>query len=252
MSRITQQNNHATSLPPFTPAIDRLVLRYGLVVAGVYGRIRRYCFDGGCCWASQGRIAKDLRLTRRAVNEAVAVLVKDGELIQHGRPGQKAAYTLPEPVTEAHKSEVIEESQPVTQAHRLNDKPVTPAHRFTAPLIDKGLIDKIPSSPDGEEQRVSPKTPDAVRVFRKITGRNPVKAWYSKLDRIVGSDPDDLEFWERVVFAYVGLGWNKTNTKTMLEFYERREIPNVKGKRKKRGEPAGFAGIRAAQAERTQ
>jgi hypothetical protein len=31
-----------------------------------------------------------------------------------------------------------------------------------------------------------------------------------------------------VVKYYIGLGWSKTNVVTMIEFYERREIPNKK------------------------
>jgi hypothetical protein len=71
-----------------------------------------------------------------------------------------------------------------------------------------------------------PETPPAVKVFRSAAHRYPPKSWYGNIDKAVGRDPPDLEFWHDVVKTYVGLGWNPTNVVNMLEFFEKREIPS--------------------------
>jgi len=75
--------------------------------------------------------------------------------------------------------------------------------------------------------------PEAVKVFRANAHCYPPKAWFPKIAETVGEKPADLEFWGQVVFAYVGLGWNRNNAKNMLDYYEKREIPEVKGQRAK-------------------
>lgn len=92
-----------------------------------------------------------------------------------------------------------------------------------------------PSPPEQPKPKAKKKTPtpEAVKVFRENAHRYPPKAWYSKIAEAVGDDPTDLEFWGRVVLAYVGLGWNPGNVKNMLEFYGRQEIPTTKGQQGK-------------------
>jgi hypothetical protein len=113
-----------------------------------------------------------------------------------------------------------------------------------------------PSEPEKSEKRgktrkTTKPTPQAVKVFRANAHRYPAKAWYGDIEATVGESEDGLEFWGSVIKAWVGLGWNPTNVKGMLEFYERREIPpgNGAGRRKTppgaAPEPAGFAAIRA-------
>ena len=82
--------------------------------------------------------------------------------------------------------------------------------------------------------------PPGVRVFRENAHRYPSKSWYQDIDTTVGDDPGQLDFWGKVVHAYVGMGWNPTNVKVMLEFFRRGEIPGEQS----RNEPAGYEGIR--------
>ena len=84
-----------------------------------------------------------------------------------------------------------------------------------------------PKSP--KPKRTSNPPPEAVKVFRANAHRYPAKAWYEDVDQAVGDDQANLDFWGQVVKAWVGLGWNPTNVKGMLEFFKRREIPAVKG-----------------------
>jgi len=55
------------------------------------------------------------------------------------------------------------------------------------------------------------------------------------VEQAVGDDQADLDLWGNIVKAWVGLGWNPTNVKGMLEFYGRREIPAAKGGNGKSG-----------------
>lgn len=65
----------------YTPVIDELVGRYGIMAAAVFGRVWRYCQMGkGICDASQDRIAADLYTTRKTVNPLLTLLVKEGYL----------------------------------------------------------------------------------------------------------------------------------------------------------------------------
>jgi len=84
------------------------------------------------------------------------------------------------------------------------------------------------SSSVRERKKHTPKIPPAVRVFHENAHRFPAKSWYSDIARIVGEAPDALEFWGKVVKAWVGIGWKPTNVMGMLEFYERHEIPSGK------------------------
>ena len=98
-----------------------------------------------------------------------------------------------------------------------NPEPETPKESSPAP----------PESP--KQKRASKGVPVAVKVFRANACRYPAKAWYDDVDEAVGDNQADLDFWGNVVKAWVGLGWNPTNVRGMLEFYGRREIPTVRG-----------------------
>jgi hypothetical protein len=64
-----------------------------------------------------------------------------------------------------------------------------------------------------------------VLAFRRAAHRYPPKSWYADVDRIVGREEADLQFWEGVVKEWVGHGWNPTNVSGMLECYQRRQLP---------------------------
>jgi len=109
-----------------------------------------------------------------------------------------------------------------------------------------------PRQPRQRRQRRRSKTPPppAAQVYRSVAHLYPAKSWYATLDQVIGCEQVDLDFWREVVHAYIGLGWNKRNVKTMLEYYQRREIPVLRSQRNNSwrqpqgNEPAGFAAIR--------
>ena len=65
----------------FTPLIDAMVRKYGLVTAAVFGRVWRYCqLDNAVCSASLETIAAELGLNRRTIMRHIDILVRDGFL----------------------------------------------------------------------------------------------------------------------------------------------------------------------------
>ena len=77
-------------------------------------------------------------------------------------------------------------------------------------------------------KKLDPK-PAGAHIYREHAHLWPVKSWWPKLDAAVGDDPTRLELWGKVVEAWVGLGWNPRNIKTMLEYFDRGEIPATNG-----------------------
>jgi len=66
----------------FTPAPDMFLEKYGVYVALVFGRIRRYCeMQEGICKASQQSIADWLGITRWTVSRGLKKLIEDGYII---------------------------------------------------------------------------------------------------------------------------------------------------------------------------
>ncbi len=65
----------------FTPVIDAILDQHGAITALVFGKVWRYCqMSDGVCTASQKRIADELGIARKTVNESIDALVTNGYL----------------------------------------------------------------------------------------------------------------------------------------------------------------------------
>lgn len=82
-----------------------------------------------------------------------------------------------------------------------------------------------PDKPAVRKREPKPEPPAAVKAYREIARRYPDQSQYEIIDQAVGRDPPALDFWRKVVTAYIGCGWNKLNITTMIEFFKRHEIP---------------------------
>src|SRR3990167_736225 len=73
----------------FTPCLDGITEKHGILAAAVCGKIMRYqSMSLGYCTASQGRIGEELSLSRQTVNKYIALLISEGyveEIERHGR-----------------------------------------------------------------------------------------------------------------------------------------------------------------------
>lgn len=82
-----------TNVDGWTPLIDHLVAKYGLITAAVFGKVWRYCqLPDGICRASQKRIADELGLYWNTVHDSLKLLVKDGFLKAEKRRGKPTIY----------------------------------------------------------------------------------------------------------------------------------------------------------------
>lgn len=94
----------------FTPMLDDLVQKYGIITAAVWGRVWRYSQQNGkVCQATQERIANDLKLGRRTVIRHLQILIDDGYLVDHTpelrhRPHTYTTVSAPESHTDIDDS----------------------------------------------------------------------------------------------------------------------------------------------------
>lgn len=99
---------------------------------------------------------------------------------------------------------------------------------ITNPVITESVITK--------KVRVPPPSP--IETYRTVANRYPDKATWPIIELTVGSEPDNLAFWEQVIRAYIGCGWNKLNVTAMLDFYRRRVLPSTKPKEQNGRQPS--------------
>lgn len=65
----------------FTPLYDSMVQRYGLVRASIYGRIERYSWKYGYCFASKDTLGEQLKVSAQTIRNHVAALIEDGYVV---------------------------------------------------------------------------------------------------------------------------------------------------------------------------
>lgn len=139
---------------------------------------------------------------------------------QSRKQKQKSRYDGEEPVTP--------ESQSVTEPVTSRDVDPDPETDPETESDPEDSAEAPPSPPPKPKPRAKkPKTPipKAVQAFREIARLFPAKAWFGKVDEAVGESRASLALWREVVTAWVGLGWNPTNVKGMLECYSAGKIP---------------------------
>jgi hypothetical protein len=91
--------------------------------------------------------------------------------------------------------------------------------------------DETPPARSKQKRTPKPTTPppEAVKIVQTETHRYPPKSWFGTIADTVGTEPDNLTRWRRVVHAWVGSGYNPQNVQGMLDAYKRNEIPSTKG-----------------------
>ncbi len=55
----------------------------------------------------------------------------------------------------------------------------------------------------------------------------PRRETWDPIAQTVGDAPDDLDFWRQVLVQWVGLGWNPLNVLGPLEWFRKRQLPQV-------------------------
>lgn len=129
--------NPEARIKNFTPLLDDLVRKYGVITAAVWGRVWRYAQqESKVCQAAQDKIATELNISKRTVIRHLQTLTDDGYLKDHtpdlrNKPHTysvtRKAYILitVEGVTESHSkpgSGVTESHPGVTESHSHSDR----------------------------------------------------------------------------------------------------------------------------------
>jgi len=82
-----------TELKNFTPCIDSITEKYGLVTSAVFGAVWRYCQMGkGACYKAQCGIAEKLNMSRVTINKHLKILVDEGYLEIIGKSDAGSNY----------------------------------------------------------------------------------------------------------------------------------------------------------------
>lgn len=72
----------------------------------------------------------------------------------------------------------------------------------------------------------------AIRAYFEVVGYYPPKAWRKRIAARVSAygagAAAGAAFWKEVVTAYIGCGWSPNAVQTMLEYFERGEVPRTR------------------------
>jgi len=239
-----------------------------------YARYIKYAQQKGQCFPGAERMARDRKKTRVTISRHTAELVRLGYITRERRLGTSSMTyiedvnqipRLIELAKQADTGECITDdtnecipgntaavSRPIPKEEEVKDKKVKNKPSPEAGIISNSDIEnsesEIPNVPKPitlvkdsavlkqTGPRVKITRPPAADVFREETHRWPRKSWWPDLAEKVGAEPDALDRWRAVVHAYLGLGWNPMNVKGMLEWFDKDEVPHVRGvKRNARG-----------------
>jgi len=178
--------------------------------------IADYANEQGKAWPSLETLAQRTRQTTRNTIRIIEKCVADKELEyqQYASPYGTNLYSL--------KISRTEKVNPKASRRTSDILGINGNQTDTSLSPDPSLSDQKPS-----RIKEGAATPPAVIAYREIARRFPDKATWEDISRAVGEADADLAFWREVIHGYIACGWNKTNIKSMLEFYARREIPSV-------------------------
>jgi hypothetical protein len=257
MSLQTQPPSLLAVARGFTPVIDVLVQETGLITAAVYGVVWRYCqMEEGVCRASVARMARRLGIGRQTVHRHLKRLCELGYL-EDTTPGRKCRPHVYRDTGESRIAALAASANPGAAAPHVDPLPEAPSvasmgsqkpHRDAydhtpCPAEERHCPAQSQRCPaQGHQESSDESTTEtapaeaagarhpAIRAFRHAAHRYPAKSWYQDVVRTVGEGPADLQFWGRVVKAWVGCGYNPLNVKGMLDCFKQRKIPSTTGR----------------------
>lgn len=248
-----------TDVEGWTPLIDEIVKRHGIVTAAVFGRVWRYCqMPDGICYASQETIATELNISRKTVNEHIEILIENGYL----RDLTPDVKNKPHSYADTGKiklkstlSTVTESNSGVTESYsECNDglqQGVTESYSKKVLIRDKTRNNtRLKDSASAAGKTRQP--PDerlnnpAIQAYKNVARMHVPIAWRDEVIHTV----NDVTLWTDIVRGWIGHGWNKQNVSGMLDAYRAGGIRNGNGNGHKPAAPtkqdiaaAAFAAI---------
>ena len=230
----------------YVPFRDQMLRKLKGPKLSVYLCIALHCGKGMESWPSLQTIMKETGYSNRAVIDAIRDLSEMGmiDVLQVGDPKthQASRYLVKgylamgasEPSSPALVNDVHEASEPSShQEEPCKNKPckkesaTVVASEPTLSLSGETKEEPKTKTPKGKKEKIP--TPQAVVMFRQMANRYPAKSWYGAIDQAIGTEPDNLKRWGRIVYQWVGLGWNPTNVTGMLECFNENRMPGDNG-----------------------
>lgn len=223
-----------------TPVSEVLAEKLGYVKAAIACRVFFYQqLDDGVCRASTKTLATKLGMSQGAISNNLKWLVDNDyirELGEHRRGNVSNQYVVTDKFYAALKQPTSEEIERSLDERLTGQRSADERNVHQMNVNVQQMNGKEESKEDLKErlthtQHDRPKIIPAYKVFVDAIGENGVsKQWIARMDKIVGDDPQDLDFWKQVIIAWDGCGWSGRNVKGMLEYYRRRELPGKKPK----------------------
>lgn len=221
----------------FTPVLDTLVNRYGLIGASVYGVVLRHSkMRNGVCSASQERMAELLGVSRATVNKWIGTLCDDGYL----------ADTTPEAKNRTHVYKVTGKAG-IRQTIESYDDGVNlvDTDSFGVKQIDTGVkqIDSSVNLVDSSVKQVDTRRDSLRNNLVDEGGESPAatgnslleetSAWFINHPGNKGEEIaiDSLEAAIKNWIRHIkdsGKGWRVKNFKAIRERYEIEELAKAK------------------------
>jgi len=210
----------------WTPLVDALVARHGLVTAAVFGAIWRYCqMRDGVCRASYETLARRLGINRRTVIRRVQLLVAEGYLralspgqerrprllVDTGRVGelQRQAPAPPKGSAESRPPEASPPAARVTQSHL---PPVRPgplgAESHPAVSCSHQRVTGGPPASDSPSPVLATESHPKETLLRDIPREGSKNA--------AGPTEQAEKIWQQV-FGCIALEMNRTDLQTWLQ-----------------------------------
>jgi DNA-binding Lrp family transcriptional regulator len=182
----------------WTPIIDSLASKHGVIRAAVFGRIWRYCQgEQGKCTASLETIAKDLGINKATVMRHAKQLVEDGYL----KDLTPELRNVPHAYADTGKAGIILK---ITASEAVAESNATVA-QCNATVAESKLKRQVKRQVKKDSD---PRTSSSeVVMFLHIVGHNPSKEHYDDVIKaLAGKTPEEVTaVYER---------WCKSTTKS--------------------------------------
>jgi phage replication O-like protein O len=164
-----------------------------------------------------------------ALNTTIEIEVDNGPTIE----------TIAEPTIE-NKAEPTIDSKDTKQTMKQTMKqkkrgaaektpPSAPSHDFLTDVFNGHVngLDPGVADPSQDIEQYMEYASQFVDIYHRLTSLRPAKSQKPKIERLAEKEGADLDFWEKVVDGWMGVGWNPRNIDGMIDCYERREIPST-------------------------
>lgn len=122
----------------------------------------------------------------------------------------------------------IHTNDPVVIAPAMNDPVSTGDAKIASPQPDQSIT--FESLERMNDEPAQPVKDAAIKVFKEVRGRFPPKEHYAEIERVVGCEPVELDFWRKVLLEYSAIGWNRESVRGPLDWFKKRELPHIERK----------------------